>query len=75
MFNEKFEIDNREYVKVVGYGLDDFVKGIEEAVQAGYKVDWESNEFYPMTIGHVHSAGLFKEKEQTKPAGRAKKAE
>ena len=65
MFSEKFNVDGKDVIKVVGYGLDDFLFGVEEAINEGYKIDKESNEYYPQMIGHVFSVGLVKEEAKT----------
>lgn len=76
MFSEKFDIDGTEVVKVVGYGLDDFLFGVEQAILDGYKIDKESNEYYPQMIGHVFSVGLTKSgvKEEVKTASETVKS-
>jgi len=44
-----------ETLLVQNYGLAEWLKDVEQAIHNGYEFDFDSNEAYPQTIGHVHT--------------------
>lgn len=52
------------FVRLQEYSLADFVAKIQDLVQQGYVFDFKSNESYPVQIGNMFAAGLFKVDEE-----------
>ena len=50
-------------VIVQEYGLDVFVKKIEDLVSEGYRMDMQTNEGYPRQIGVVFTTIMYKPKD------------
>ena len=48
------------FVRLQEYSLADFVAKIQDLVQQGYVFDFKSNDSYPVQIGNMFAAGLFK---------------
>jgi len=42
-----------ETLTVQNYGLAEWLKDVEQAIHNGYEFDFDSNEGYPQSIGHV----------------------
>lgn len=53
-------------VIVQEYGLDVFVKKIEDLVLEGYRMDMQTNEGYPRQIGVVYTVIMLKGEVETK---------
>lgn len=62
-----------ETIIIQEYSFDNYTKKLQEAVQQGYAVDFESNEQYPRMIGTIFVVGLQKQAEE--PAKRKPKAD
>lgn len=43
---------------VQAYGLEEFLRDVQELFQRGYVLDFETNEHYPQAIGHLFTAVL-----------------
>lgn len=48
------------FIRLQEYSLADFVAKIQDLVQQGYMFDFKSNDSYPVQIGNMFAAGLFK---------------
>ena len=53
------EVEQPE-IQLQEYGLDEFIKQIEVKVNAGYKLDLETNEGYPQQYGTLYTARMLK---------------
>ena len=49
-----------EQIQLQEYGLAEFIKQIEVKVNAGYKLDLETNEGYPQQYGTLYTARMLK---------------
>lgn len=50
-----------EVIRIEAYSLFEFCQKVQEAILAGYKFDFDSNENFPANYGSSLSAGLVKE--------------
>lgn len=58
MFKSINIITDATGVRVQAYSLYEYLLALQEAIQAGYKIDFETNQGYPQQIGTVFTAGL-----------------
>lgn len=58
-------------IQVQNFGLVEWLKDVQEAIQAGYEFDFETNEGYPQVIGTVYTCLMqpreYKQVEQLLP--------
>jgi hypothetical protein len=52
---------NDNHMQITGQGLADFLRGVEEQFNAGYRFDFERNETYPQNFGSYYHVVLVKE--------------
>jgi hypothetical protein len=51
-------------IQVQNFGLVEWLKDLQEAIQAGYEFDFETNEGYPQQIGHVYTCQMLPVKQK-----------
>lgn len=51
-------VGDTQNMRIQTYGLAEFLKDVQELIQRGYVLDFESNEHYPQSIGHLFTAVL-----------------
>ena len=56
------------FMHVQQYGLAEWLAEVEELMNQGYKFDFESNENYPQSIGHMFTAVLVPKEDKKKVA-------
>jgi len=57
-------IQATDKIQVQNFGLVEWLKDLQEAIQAGYEFDFETNEGYPQQIGHVYTCQMLPVKQK-----------
>ena len=63
---EYIQLNDNE-IQITGQGLADFLRGVEEQFNAGYRFDFERNETYPQSFGSYYHVVLVKEDKPVAP--------
>lgn len=53
------QLKDSDKIQVQNFGLVEWLKDLQEATQAGYEFDFETNEGYPQQIGHVYTCQML----------------
>lgn len=51
-------VNDTQNMRIQAYGLEEFLRDVQELFQRGYVLDFETNEHYPQSIGHLFTAVL-----------------
>lgn len=49
-------VNDTQNQRVQTYGLAEFLQDVQELFQRGYVLDYETNDHYPQSIGHLFTA-------------------
>ena len=58
------QLKDSDKIQVQNFGLAEWLKDAQEAIQAGYEFDFETNEGYPQQIGHVYTCQMLPVKQK-----------
>jgi hypothetical protein len=53
------QLKDSDKIQVQNFGLAEWLKDIQQAINEGYEFDFESNSGYPQQIGHIYTCQMM----------------